>query len=83
MQENGFNVEVNSQNKPVYLVQFAFITANNRSADAWSEQYQTFDFFTVEIDASVADVTDPADCQYMPTLNVTFDAPYIYYMIPM
>lgn len=37
LQNHGFAVE-DTGDGPVYNVNFAFITANNRSADAWSEE---------------------------------------------
>jgi hypothetical protein len=74
LQNYGFQPTTNSNAEPIYLLELHFITAFNRSADAYNSTYQVIDSFTLEISAALPDVTDPADCIYASTgLNITFE----------
>jgi hypothetical protein len=83
LQQEGFEPTQNNAGENVYLLNLTFITAYNRSANAWDPENQVQDSFTLEISATLPTVTDPADCIYPGSLELSFygDQQIFYYVV--
>jgi hypothetical protein len=47
-----------------YIIDFKFVNYYDRSANPWDSQYQANDTFTLKLEASLPEVSDPKDCVY-------------------